>query len=467
MDVDFSQYAPSFARYGALAEQSAQLDPELFSKYEVKRGLRDSSGVGVLAGLTRVSEVQAMTVQGPKGIPCHGKLRYRGYDVEDLVEAFAKEERFGFEETIYLLLFGELPTSQKLEDFSQILVACRDLRSSFTRDVILKAPSRDMVIAMARCVLTLYSYDDNPDDVSIENLMRQSLQLISVFPRLAVYSYLAAQHYHNDASLHIHAPDPQRGIAENLLLMLRQDKGFTPLEARVLDLTLVLHADHGGGNNSTFSTHVVSSTGTDSYSAIATALGSLKGPRHGGANIRVAHQFADLKESVRNWDDDSQVNAYLQDVLAKKAYDHSGLIYGMGHAVYTLSDPRARVLKLYAEKLAQEKGRVEEFELRTRVERLATEALSARGKSLKPTCANVDFYSGFVYEMLDIPQELFTPLFAIARIPGWCAHRIEEIVGDNKIIRPAYKNVNPQREYQPLAQRPQERQRRFGIRKGK
>ncbi|MDR1833450.1 MAG: citrate/2-methylcitrate synthase [Propionibacteriaceae bacterium] len=439
--------------YAGLAEQRAFIPPELFVKYEVKRGLRDSNGTGVLAGITGIAEVKAYEYENGEKVPCAGSLRYRGYDVRDLIEGCAAQQRYGFEEAVYLLLFGELPNAAEFEDFKKLLVASRELRSGFTRDVILKAPSPDMVNAMARCVLTLYSYDERPDSTDIANVMRQSLQLISVFPRFAVYSYQAAQHYHEGASLWIHSPEPELGIAENILHMLRPDNSYSPLEARTLDTALVLHAEHGGGNNSTFSTHVVTSTGTDTYSAIATALGSLKGPRHGGANIKVARQFAELKQKVKHWDDDDELRDHLTAQLEKRAFDGSGLIYGMGHAVYTLSDPRCLVLRDYAAKLAAEKGRTAEFELYRSVERVATQLLQERRKVMKPVCANVDFYSGFVYDMLGIPEALFTPIFAVARVAGWCAHRIEELVSGGKIIRPAYKSVCVGRDYVGLDER--------------
>lgn len=429
------------------------IDPELYSKYDVKRGLRDVNGKGVLAGLTEISEIISYTVVDMDIIPCDGKLYYRGVDVDDLVRGFVGEKRFGFEETIYLLLFGELPTEEELSDFKNILVEKRELPNGFTRDIIMKAPSRDLMNAMSRSVLALYSYDQRPNDTSIPNVLNQCLHLISVFPRLAVYAYQAYNHYYNDKSLIIHAPDPDRSLAENVLYMLRADNHYTELEARVLDLCLVLHAEHGGGNNSTFTTSVVSSSGTDTYSVIAAALGSLKGPRHGGANIKVTQMFDDMKEKVRDWEDDDEVSAYLRALLHKQAFDHSGLIYGMGHAVYSISDPRARQLKKFVEQLAREKGLDKELKLYQTVERLAPEIIARERRIYKGVCINVDFYSGFIYDMLNLPHELYTPVFAIARIAGWSAHRIEELMNSSKIIRPAYKSVSKKVQYVPLAER--------------
>ena len=424
-----------------------KIDPELYTKYDVKRGLRDISGKGVLAGLTNIAEVKSYTIDDGEMIPCEGKLFYQGYDIDEIVKGFVKDKRHGFEETIYLLLFGQLPTPEELRFFNELMVAYRELPPSFTRDVILKAPSHDMMNSLARSVLTLYSYDEKADDVSIPNVLRQSIQLISLFPRLSVYAYHAFKHFHDQQSLHIHRPLPELSTAQNILYMLRPDNKYSELEAEVLDIALVLHADHGGGNNSTFATRVITSSGTDTYSAIAAAIGSLKGPKHGGANIKVSYMFDDMKEKVKNWKDDREIEQYLTDLLDKKAFDKSGLIYGMGHAVYSLSDPRALIFKQYVELLSKEKGLGEEFELYSRVERLAPEVIGAKRKTFKGVSANVDFYSGFVYKMLDLPEELFTPIFAIARIAGWCAHRIEELVGGGKIVRPAFKNINRHRDY--------------------
>ena len=444
---------PLVEKLAAIAEQNLQIQPELFTKYDVKRGLRDINGKGVLAGLTKIAEVKAYTIDDNELIPCEGKLYYHGYDIEKIVDGFVAEQRFGFEETTYLLLFGRLPGRAELDEFKQTLESYSELLPSFTRDVILKAPSHDIINSLARSVLTIYSYDENADDISIPNVMRQSLQLIALFPRLAVYSYHAQQHFHEAQSLYIHPPVPGYGTAENILHMLRPDNSFTRLEAEVLDIALVVHADHGGGNNSTFATRVVSSSGTDTYSAIAAALGSLKGPRHGGANIKVARMFDDIKSTVRHWDSDAEISQYLSDILDKKAFDKSGLIYGMGHAVYSLSDPRAKIFKGYVELLSKEKNLEEEFELYSRVERIAAEVIAEKRRIYKGVSANVDFYSGFVYRMLDLPEELFTPIFAIARVSGWCAHRIEELICNSRIIRPAYKNIGGHKAYVGLEER--------------
>lgn len=439
--------------YSDLCKQNCQIDPELYEKYDVKRGLREKSGKGVLVGLTKIAEVKSYTIDDGDMIPCEGKLYYRGIDIEELVDGFIKDNRFGFEETAYLLMFGSLPNEKELKDFKEDLIYYRDLPTSFTRDFILKAPSRNIMNSLARSVLTLYTYDENADSLDIETLVRQSLQMIARFPRLAVYSYQALAHYYQENSLFIHAPSPDLGTAENILYMLRADNSFTELEARVLDLALVLHADHGGGNNSGFTTRVVTSSGTDTYSTIASALGSLKGPRHGGANIKVAEMFEDLMENVTDWESDEQISQYLNDILDKKAFDNAGLIYGIGHAVYSISDPRAKIFKQYVEKLSHEKGAEREFELYNRVERLAPEIINAKRHTYKPISANIDFYSGFVYKMLEIPKELYTPLFAISRVAGWCAHRIEELVSNSKIIRPAYKNVIKHNPYIELSNR--------------
>lgn len=431
---------------------SGALDLNLYQEYDVKRGLRESDGKGVLTGLTEISDVVAFkTVNGEKE-PQFGELYYQGYNVMDLKEGFSKR-KFNFEETVYLLLFGALPNQQQLHSFIEILSQYRELPNKFVRDVIMKAPSMDVMNALQRSVLTLYSYDENPDDISIPNVLKQCLSLIAAFPLISVYAYHSYQHYHNDKSLVIRYPDPSLSTAENILRILREDGQYTELEARVLDIALVIHAEHGGGNNSSFTTHVVSSTGTDTYSAIAASLGSLKGPKHGGANLKVENMFADIKANVHNWASDDAVREYLMKIINKEAFDGSGLIYGMGHAVYTLSDPRAVILKEYARSLSEEKGRIEEFELYERVERIASELLTSRKKLHKPICCNVDFYSGFVYSMLGIPKQMFTPIFAISRIAGWSAHRIEELVNEGKIIRPAYKYVGHHREYVELEKR--------------
>ncbi len=436
-----------------ICQKNSSIDPELYAKYEVKRGLRDINGKGVLAGLTEVGDVRAYIIQDGEMIPCEGKLFYRGIDVEQIVDNVLAEKRHGFEETIYLLMFGELPNKEQLDNFNRILVEYRELPSGFVRDIIMKAPSRDMMNGLARSTLTLYSYDEMADDTSIPNVIRQSLQLISLFPLLSVYGYIAFNHYHNGQSLYIHKPDLKLSIAENILHMLRPDSKFSELEATILDLALILHAEHGGGNNSTFTTHVVSSSGTDTYSSVAASLGSLKGPKHGGANIKVVQMFEDIKANVKDWGDETEVSEYLKLLLHKEAFDKSGLIYGMGHAVYSLSDPRANVFKGLVEELAIEKGLEDEFKLYSNVERLAPEVIAIEHKIYKGVSANVDFYSGFLYNMLNLPNELFTPIFAIARIAGWSAHRVEELLNAGKIVRPAYKSVSPLRDYIPISER--------------
>lgn len=439
--------------YSELCKKNCEINPELYTKYDVKRGLRENNGKGVLVGLTKIAEVKSYTIDDGDMIPCEGKLYYRGIDMEDIVNGFIKDNRFGFEEVAYLLMFGSLPNKRELENFIKDLVYYRDLPTSFTRDVIMRAPSRNIMNSLARSVLTLYTYDEHADDTDIENVTRQSLQMIARFPRLAVYSYQAFSHYYDEQSLFIHAPAPDLSIAENILYMLRPDHSFTELEAKVLDLALVVHADHGGGNNSSFTTRVVTSSGTDTYSTIASALGSLKGPRHGGANIKVAEMFDDMMEKVSDWTNDDEVAQYLNDILDKKAFDNAGLIYGMGHAVYSISDPRAKIFKHYVELLVEEKGTEKEFDLYNRVEKLAPEIINAKRKTYKAISANIDFYSGFVYKMLGLPRELYTPLFAISRVAGWCSHRIEELVSNGKIIRPAYKNVIKHAGYVDLDQR--------------
>lgn len=433
----------------ALADKSIEgyrIDPSLYTVYDVKRGLRDINGNGVIAGLTNISTINV----DENG---QGKLFYRGIDVEDIVNGFIKEKRFGFEETIFLLLFGKMPTAAELSDFRKILVDARNLPTTFTRDIIMKSPSDNMMNILAKSVLALYSYDENANDISIPNVLRQSISLITLFPMLAVYGYNIYRYTRNGGSFYIHDPNPDLSIAENLLYMLRADKKYTELEARILDMALVLHAEHGGGNNSTFTVHVVSSSGTDTYSAIAAALGSLKGPKHGGANIKVALMFDDMKKNVSDWTDEEQVGNYLKKLLRKEAFDKTGLIYGMGHAVYSHSDPRATVFKGFVEKLSSEKGLHDEFNLYSMVERLAPEIIAEERRIYKGVCANVDFYSGFVYRMLGIPDELFTPLFAISRLAGWSAHRIEELINSNKIIRPAYKAISPVRAYTDMENR--------------
>lgn len=453
MDINYSEITPEILALSEECVRCSTIDPELYTKYEVKRGLRDLNGKGVLAGLTDISDVRATKIVDGKSIPADGELFYRGLNVRDLVDGFTRENRFGFEEVTYLLLFDKLPTSSELAQFKKMLAHYRTLPTSFVRDIIMKAPSHDMMNTLARSVLTLYSYDDRADDISIPNVLRQSLQLISLFPLLSVYGYQAYVHYHDGQSLYIHQPDPELSTAENILRILRPDSKYTPLEARILDVALVLHMEHGGGNNSTFTTHVVSSSGTDTYSAVASSLGSLKGPRHGGANIKVVQMFEDLKEHVKDWKDEEEVSVYLKALLHKEAFDRQGLIYGMGHAVYSLSDPRERIFKSFVEKLSVEKGLDDEFQLYSMVERLAPQIIAGERPIYKGVCCNVDFYSGFVYKMLNLPLELYTPIFAIARISGWSAHRIEELTNNGKIIRPAYKPISEDKTYIPMENR--------------
>ncbi len=429
------------------------LDLSLYGKYDVKRGLRDINGKGVLAGLTQISNVQATKVVDGVTVPCEGSLSYRGYDIKSLTRGLIDDHRYGFEEITYLLLFGKLPTLAELESFSNMLANQRSLPTNFVRDVIMKAPSPDIMNVLSRSVLTLYCYDKNPDDISLPNVMRQCLNLISVFPLLSVYGYHAYNHYIRGKSLYIHLPQKKLSTAENILRMLRPDKKYTELEARILDLALILHMEHGGGNNSTFTTHVVSSSGTDTYSAIAAALGSLKGPKHGGVNIKVVSMFEDMKKNIRNYEDEEEVAAYLRRLLHKEAFDKSGLIYGMGHAIYSVSDPRAEVLRRFAFALAKEKGRMNDYALYSTVEKIGPKVIAQERRIYKGVCVNVDFYSGFVYNILDLPLELYTPMFAVARIVGWSAHRMEELINVDKIIRPAYMNVLDPSEYIPLQER--------------
>lgn len=425
----------------------------MYKQYDVKRGLRDIDGNGVVAGLTEISRIKAKDKdENGNDISCEGQLYYRGVNVRSLVDGFAKGNHPGFEETIYLLLFSKLPTKVELDRFCEQLSVYRSLPPSFVRDMILKAPGKDMMNILSRCVLALYTYDENPDDISTANILRQSLQLIARFPLLAVYAYHSYQHYHQNNSLFIHYPKKELNTAENLLYILREDGQYTELEAKILDLTLVLHAEHGGGNNSTFTTHVVSSSGTDTYSAVSAALGSLKGPRHGGANIKVMQMFDDMKANLDTGDKEAVKN-YLVALLDKQAFDKAGLIYGMGHAVYSLSDPRADILRTYARKLSEEKGMQDEFELYETVEKMAPQIIAEKRKMYKGVSANVDFYSGMVYKMLGLPYELFTPIFAVARIAGWSAHRMEEIQNSGKIIRPAYTSVKEEMAYVPIEDR--------------
>lgn len=444
---------PEIESLAAVCREHTNIPAELYKEYDVKRGLRDINGVGVLAGLTNISSVISSKVVDGVKVPIPGILRYRGYDINDLVQGFLQDGRKGYEETAYLLLFGRLPNKAELAEFKSLLAKGRTLPTNFTRDVIMKAPSHDIMNKMSRSVLTLASYDDNADDISLPNVLRQCLMLISVFPMIAVYAYHAYNHYERGQSLYIHYPDDTLSTASNFLRMLRPDMKYTPLEAQVLDLALVLHMEHGGGNNSTFTTHVVTSSGTDTYSTIAAALGSLKGPKHGGANIKVVQMFQDMKKQVSDVTDRDAVKAYLGSLLNREVFDRKGLIYGMGHAVYSISDPRAQIFKSFVEKLAHEKGRDDDFALYTMVEELAPEVIAEERRIYKGVSANVDFYSGFVYSMLDLPLELYTPMFAIARIVGWSAHRLEELINVDKIIRPAYKNISVQHEYMPLSDR--------------
>ena len=412
------------------------------------------NGKGVLAGLTRISDVRANRMVDGVQIPIHGDLFYRGYNVKDLVSGFTKDDRFGFEEVTYLLLFDKLPNKKELEDFRNLLAFYRNLPTNFVRDIIMKAPSKDMMNTLARSVLTLYSYDDRADDTSLPNVLRQCLQLISLFPLLSIYGYQAYSYYHDGKSLYIHSPQPELSAAENILHILRPDSAYTPLEARILDIALVLHMEHGGGNNSTFTTHVVTSSLTDTYSVIAAAIGSLKGPRHGGANIKVVQMFEDMKREVYDWTDEDEVSVYLTKLLNKDAFDHAGLIYGVGHAVYSKSDPRAVIFKSFVEKLSEEKGLQREFALYSLVEKLAPEVIARERQIYKGVSINVDFYSGFVYHMLELPMELYTPIFAMARISGWSAHRMEELANNGKIIRPAYKPIGSDHSYMDISSRP-------------
>ena len=441
-----------FDQQQPLCAEHDRISKDLYKEFGVKAGLRDENGKGVLAGLTNISDIRAFQyVDGVKK-PADGQLLYRGYDVKDLIRG-SSGSRFAFEEAGYLLLFGELPTQEKLEEFCRVLGECRTMPTNFTRDVIMKAPSHDIMNSMARSVLTLASYDPKAGDLEISNVLRQSIQLAGIFPMLAVYSYHAYNHYEKDGSMYIHRPDPELSTSENFLRMLRPDMKYTELEARVLDVALLLHAEHGGGNNSAFTVHVVTSSGTDTYSTIAAALGSLKGPKHGGANIKVMEMFEDLKRHCPDWQDEDALRAYLEGLLRGEGFDHTGLIYGMGHAVYSVSDPRAVILKSFVEQLSSEKGCHDEYQLYATVERLAGEVIAKNRKIYKGVCANVDFYSGFVYRMLGLPVDLFTPIFAIARIAGWSAHRMEELINCRKIIRPEYLSVSERQNYVPLEKR--------------
>ena len=444
---------PRIEEFSKLSQKHNAIDKSLYVKYDVKQGLRDATGAGVLTGLTNISDVHASEFVDGKRVPCAGSLYYRGYNIKDLIHGFEELKDFGgFEEAAYLLLFGELPTQEKLNDFRDLLVSCRRLPPNFVRDIIMKAPSRDMMNSLSRSILSLYTYDPYADDTSLSNVMRQSINLIAQFPMLMVYGY-HAYNYHHGQDLYIYAPKPELSTAENILMMLREDRKFSPLEAKVLDMAMVLHMDHGGGNNSTFTTHVVTSSGTDTYSTIAAALASLKGPKHGGANIKVIEMFDAIKSEVADWEDDDEVTSYLEAILNKEVFDRKGLIYGIGHAVYTVSDPRAEVLEGYVQKLAKAKGYDKEYGLYKKVVEIAPKLIDAKQRTKKGVNANVDFYSGLVYHMLGLPSSLYTPIFATARIVGWSAHRLEELQNVNRIIRPAYMPLAPYKEYIPIDKR--------------
>lgn len=456
LNIPNAQYIDHTADVRRLAEEfyiGHTIDPQLYKKYNVNRGLRDQNGNGVITGLTEISEVNGFTYIDGVKTPCDGELFYRGVNIQDLTAGFMSENRFGFEETAYLLMFGRLPNNSELEEFKKLLANYRRLPQNFVKDVILNAPTADMMNAMTKSVINLSAYDSCANDNNIPNVLRQTLQLIAVFPLLAAYSYQAYSHYILNESLIIHNPDPSLSTAENILRILRADGKYTAVEAHMLDLALVLHAEHGGGNNSTFTTHVVTSSGTDTYSTMAAALCSLKGPRHGGANIKVVEMFKDLKNKVKNWEDDDEIAAYLQALLNREAFDKAGLIYGMGHAIYSKSDPRAVIFRKFVKELSAEKGREDEYRLYKAVERIAPQLIGKSRTVYKGVSANVDFYSGFVYDMLGLPLELFTPIFAISRIVGWSAHRMEEIINQGKIIRPAYISVSNRNDYRPLNER--------------
>ncbi len=435
------------------ADSRYKIESDFYNNFRVKRGLRNSDGTGVLAGLTAIGEVRGYIIDDGEKTPINGKLLYRGIDTKDIISNMRAEGRHGFEEVVFLLLFGFLPDAETLREFKDLLGSLRELPSNFTEDTILKAPSPNIMNKLARCVLSSYTFDDNADDCSLPNMIRQSLELIARMVTMTAYAYQAKRHYYDRESLFIHAPRADYSTAENFFHLTRPDSSFTPLEAEILDVLLVLQAEHGGGNNSAFICRAVSSSGTDTYSAIAAAIGSLKGPKHGGANAKVMSMMENIKQNVSNWADEKEVAEYLRKIVNKEANDNSGLVYGMGHAVYTLSDPRATILRKYAQELAAEKGYMEEFNLYSSVEKLTPKVFAEVKNSNKPICANVDLYSGFVYKMLNIPTELYTPLFAVARIVGWCAHRIEEVIGNGRIIRPAYKSVCPREKYVKLADR--------------
>ena len=451
MDTRFEQECLN--DFSILAQKNDPINPELYAQYDVKRGLRYADGRGVLVGLTHIGDVVGYEMHNGQKIAVPGRLVYRGYNVESLVHDAEQHGQFGFEQCVYLLLFGELPTQAQLDTFRTFIGEKRVLPPNFTEDMIMKAPSADIMNKLARGVLASYSYDNNPEDRSVANVLRQCIELIARFPTLAAYGYQAKRRYYDGKSMYIHNPVPSLSAAENFLRLIRSDKQYTRLEAEILDLALILHAEHGGGNNSSLTVHVVSSADTDTYSAVAAAVGSLKGRRHGGANIRVMEMMDDIKEHVTDWSNDGLIREYLHKIANKEAFDRTGLIYGQGHAVYTISDPRACLLRDKAAQLAKEKGMEEEFNLYRAIERLAPEVIYEKHGDKKRICTNVDLYSGFVYTMLDIPRSLFTPIFAISRIAGWSAHRIEELVAGGRIYRPAYKNVSAEREYIPIEAR--------------
>ena len=448
--MDLTQLNDYTTRSETVCRRNDTISPRLYDEYGVKKGLRDENGNGVLAGLTNISKITSSKIVDGKKVPCDGQLWYRGYRVEDLIGSLGETE-LGYEKIAYLLLMGQMPDSAAAEEFRRLLGECRTLPTNFTRDVIMKAPGKDIMNSMTRGILTLASYDERAIDTSVSNSLRQCIQLIAEFPLLAVYGYHAYNYYENMDSMVIHRPDPALSTAENLLMMLRPNKKYTATEAKVLDTALILHMEHGGGNNSTFTTHVVSSSGTDTYSVIAASLGSLKGPKHGGANIKVVRMFEDMKNTLTDWKDEEAVTAYLKALLNKQAFDRSGLIYGMGHAVYTLSDPRTVILRQSARTLAAQRGMLDELELMEAVERVTPRVFAEITGHEKVMCANVDMYSGLIYQMLDIPPDLFTPLFAVARITGWCAHRMEEVLTGGRLYRPAYKSLTRHREYIPLS----------------
>ncbi|MBQ3687782.1 MAG: citrate/2-methylcitrate synthase [Treponema sp.] len=453
MQNDVNENSGFINKLSILAQNNDPIDHSLYEKYDVKRGLRYADGRGVLVGLTRIGDVVGYEMQDGKKVAIPGRLVYRGYSVEDIVRDTESRHEFGYEQCVYLLLFGELPTRRQLDEFKSFLGELRTLPPNFTEDMIMKAPSGDIMNKIARGVLASYSYDPDPENRDIANILRQCIELISRFSTLAAYGYQAKRRYYDGKSMYIHNPGPELSTAENFLRLIRSDRSYTQSEAEILDLALILHAEHGGGNNSSLTVHVVSSADTDTYSAIAAAVGSLKGRRHGGANIRVMEMMDDIKSNVADWSNENEIAEYLRKIARKEAFDHTGLIYGQGHAVYTISDPRATLLRDKAGELAKEKGCEEEFNLYRSIEKLAPKILEEFHGSEKKICTNVDFYSGFVYTMLNIPRELFTPLFAIARIAGWSAHRIEEIVAGGRIYRPAYKNVSTEREYIPMEKR--------------